>query len=102
MGVGGRGTRLHDLARPALQHRALPDRPGWGSPTDYLHGAVGAALLGRLADLHGKRQILMVTVVVSGVGATICAFAPNLGIVASGAVITKTERNGFNSNEMWS
>src|SRR5271154_5546485 len=49
--------------------------------------AVGALVGGRLADLFGRRLLLIVTAVIFAVGAVICAAAPSPVILIIGRII---------------
>src|SRR6202790_2676579 len=49
--------------------------------------AVGAMLGGRLADLFGRRRLLIVTAIVFGVGAVVCAAATSPVILIVGRIV---------------
>ena len=49
--------------------------------------AVGALVGGRLADLYGRRTLLIVTAVIFAVGAMVCAAASSPGILIFGRII---------------
>lgn len=49
--------------------------------------AVGALLGGRLADLFGRRKLLIVTAIIFGVGAIVCAAATSPAILVIGRII---------------
>jgi len=48
---------------------------------------VGALAGGRLADLFGRRRLLIVTAAIFGAGALLCAAAPSPGILIAGRII---------------
>jgi MFS family permease len=62
-------------------------QPAWLSASALLAGAMWAPLLGRTADVHGKRRILVLTLVLAGVGGFVCMLAPNLWLFVLGRVI---------------
>jgi len=49
--------------------------------------AAGALIGGRLADLFGRRRLLIATAVIFAAGAILCAAAPSAGILAIGRII---------------
>jgi sugar porter (SP) family MFS transporter len=49
--------------------------------------AIGALIGGRLADLFGRRRLLIATAVIFAVGAVLCAFASSAMILAVGRII---------------
>ncbi|HSV23441.1 MAG TPA: sugar porter family MFS transporter [Xanthobacteraceae bacterium] len=49
--------------------------------------AVGALLGGRLADLFGRRKLLIVTAIIFGVGGIVCAIATSPAILVIGRII---------------
>jgi len=81
------GYSMISLGLPSIIRHFRTDQGGWLLTAYLLAGAVGAALLGKLADLYGKRRILMLTLVVSGVGASVCAVAPTFEIMVVGRVL---------------
>jgi MFS family permease len=46
-----------------------------------------APLLGKTADVHGKRKLLVLTLVLAGVGALVCMLAPSLWVFVLGRVV---------------
>ncbi|MFC4335933.1 MFS transporter [Salininema proteolyticum] len=63
------------------------DQPAWLNATAMLAGVMWAPLLGKSADIYGKRRVLVLTLLLSGAGAVICAVAPNLWIFVLGRVL---------------
>src|SRR5271169_1643861 len=49
--------------------------------------AVGALAGGRLADLFGRRTLLIATAIIFAAGAVLCAAAPTPGILIAGRII---------------
>ncbi|MEV0042454.1 MFS transporter [Nocardia rhamnosiphila] len=80
------------LFLPQMLEHFQTDQAAWISSSAVLAGALWAPLLGRSADLHGKRRMLVITLLIGCTGAVICVIAPNmliftLGRLAQGAVI---------------
>jgi MFS family permease len=63
------------------------DQPAWLNASALLAGAMWSPLLGKTADIHGKRKILVLTLVLAGVGALVCMIAPSLWVFVLGRVI---------------
>src|SRR3712207_2058029 len=74
---------------------ALPDmiaefqttQIAWVSTAFSLSGAVFAPLLGKLADMHGKKRWLLITAGLMALGSLIVALAPTFELVIAGRVI---------------
>src|SRR5579872_3449291 len=49
--------------------------------------AIGALIGGRLADLFGRRKLLIATAVIFAIGAVLCAMAPSAAILAAGRIL---------------
>src|SRR3984957_16070763 len=49
--------------------------------------AIGALIGGRLADLFGRRKLLIATATIFAVGAVLCALAPSAMMLAVGRII---------------
>ena len=49
--------------------------------------AIGALIGGRLADLFGRRKLLIATATIFAVGAILCAFAPSAMVLVVGRII---------------
>ena len=49
--------------------------------------AAGALIGGRLADLFGRRRLLIATAIIFAAGAILCAAAPSAGVLAIGRII---------------
>jgi MFS family permease len=62
-------------------------QPAWLSASALLAGAMWAPLLGKTADVHGKRKILVITLVVACIGGFVCMLAPNLPVFVLGRVV---------------
>lgn len=63
------------------------DQAAWLNASAMLAGAMWAPLLGKSADIHGKRKILGLTLVIACVGALVCLVAPNMGVFIFGRLL---------------
>lgn len=63
------------------------DQAAWLNASAMLAGVMWAPLLGKAADVHGKRRVLVLTLLVSGVGAVVCAVAPTIWIFVPGRLL---------------
>ncbi|ATL31159.1 MFS transporter [Streptomyces formicae] len=63
------------------------DQAAWLNATAMLAGVLWAPLLGRSADIHGKRKVLVVTLLVSCAGALLCAVAPTIWVFVAGRML---------------
>lgn len=81
------GYTMTALGMPSIIHYFHTTQGGWLLTAFLLAGTVAAAMLGKLADLYGKRRILILTLVISGIGAVVCAIAPTLGIMIVGRAL---------------
>ncbi|MEU4806890.1 MFS transporter [Actinosynnema sp. NPDC023587] len=59
----------------------------WLGSTAMLAGAMWAPLFGKSADIHGKRRMLTVALLVACGGAAVCLIAPNLLIFVLGRTL---------------
>lgn len=83
---------LQSLVVPALGvfQRELDTAPAgaaWLLTAFLLSASVSTPVLGRLADVHGKRRILLVALTAMSVGALISAAADELPVMVAGRVI---------------
>ncbi|WMX48876.1 MFS transporter [Streptomyces roseicoloratus] len=83
-GVTAAGVALPDVAG-ALH--ATPATAAWGLTAHALALGVGTALFGRLADARGVRVSLLVGSLVLAVGAVVCLFAPDIGVLVAGRFV---------------
>ncbi|QEU91216.1 MFS transporter [Streptomyces kanamyceticus] len=63
------------------------DQAAWLNATAMLAGVMWAPLLGKSADIHGKRKVLVLTLLVSCAGALLCAVAPNIWVFVAGRML---------------
>jgi len=71
-------------ALPKIAAHYHTTQVAWMMSSFLLVGAVTSPILGKLADLYGKRKMLMVAVVGAGAGSVISAVAPNFGLLVVG------------------
>jgi MFS family permease len=72
------------LALPDMMRHFQTDQAAWLNSSAMLAGAMWAPLLGRNADIHGKRRILVVTMLVTLAGSLVCLVAPNVIVFVLG------------------
>lgn len=72
------------LVLPQMLRHFGTDQAAWLNASAMLAGAMWAPLLGRSADLHGKRRILVVTMLVTFAGSLVCLIAPNVVVFVLG------------------
>ncbi|MFC7891867.1 MFS transporter [Streptomyces sp. NPDC057381] len=63
------------------------DQAAWLNATAMLAGVMWAPLLGKAADLHGRRRVLVLALLLSCAGALLCAVAPSLWLFVPGRVL---------------
>ena len=72
------------LALPQMLQHFETDQAAWLNASAVLAGAMWAPLLGRTADIHGKRRILVVTMLLTFAGSLVCLIAPNVVVFVLG------------------
>jgi MFS family permease len=72
------------LALPQMLQHFETDQAAWLNASAVLAGAMWAPLLGRSADIHGKRRILVVSMLVTFAGSLVCLIAPNVVVFVLG------------------
>lgn len=75
------------LVLPQMLDHFATDQAAWLNASAMLAGVMWAPLLGKSADVHGKRRVLVLTLLVSGAGAVLCAVAPNLWVFVPGRLL---------------
>ena len=63
------------------------DQAAWLNASAMLAGVMWAPLLGKCADVHGKRKVLVLTLLISCAGALVCAVAPNIWVFIPGRLL---------------
>ncbi|MFC5950424.1 MFS transporter [Pseudonocardia lutea] len=74
-------------ALPGIATHFQTTQIGWTITIANLAAAVVVAVIGKLADLRGKRLLLVITLVLSGLGAVLSAIAPNYGLFIVGRAL---------------
>jgi MFS family permease len=75
------------IVLPQMLEAFGTSQPAWLSASAMLAGAMWAPLLGKCADVYGKRRVLVLTMVLAGVGAVVCMVAPNLWVFVIGRAV---------------
>jgi MFS family permease len=63
------------------------DQTAWLQTTFALVGSVSSPLIGKLADRHGKRKVLVITLLIALVGLIVSSAAPTYGILLVGRAL---------------
>ena len=72
---------------PELSEAFHTDQFAWIGSSAMLAGAMWAPLLGKSADINGKRKILVITLLVAGAGGLVCLVAPHIIVFVIGRVL---------------
>lgn len=75
------------LVLPEMLDYFATDQAAWLNASALLAGVMWAPLLGKSADVHGKRKVLVLTLLVSGAGAVLCAVAPTIWVFVPGRLL---------------
>ncbi|MFE3138088.1 MFS transporter [Streptomyces scopuliridis] len=59
----------------------------WIDSSAMLAGATWAPLLGKSADIYGKRKVLVITLLVAGLGGVVCLLAPHISVFVLGRAL---------------
>ncbi|TYB44349.1 MFS transporter [Actinomadura chibensis] len=59
----------------------------WIGSSAMLAGAMWSPLLGKSADVHGKRRVLVITLLVAALGGVVCLAAPHLAVFVLGRLL---------------
>lgn len=78
------------LVLPQMAEFFGTDQSAWLNASAVLAGAMWAPLLGKSADIYGKRRILVLALLTGGIGALVCLVAPNIALFLLGRVIQGT------------
>jgi MFS family permease len=81
------GYTLVATALPQITQHYQTTQGGWLITAYVLAGAVCSPLVGKLADIHGKRRILLGCLAVSLVGAVVSAIAPVFWVLIIGRAL---------------
>lgn len=72
---------------PAIVGHYQTTQGAWMLTAFMLTGAMISPLVAKLADLYGKRRVLMICVSIAAVGALVSALAPTYGVMIIGRVL---------------
>ncbi|MEU6198765.1 MFS transporter [Streptomyces sp. NPDC047061] len=86
---------MTSTALPSITRHFRTDQGGWLLTCYMLTGAVVSPLLGKLADLHGKRRVLLVALSTATVGAAVSALAPSFGVLLVGRCLEGVAISGM-------
>jgi MFS family permease len=75
------------LVLPEMLDHFDTDQAAWLNASAILAGVLWAPLLAKSADIHGKRKVLVLTLLVSGAGAVVCAVAPSIWVFVPGRLL---------------
>lgn len=75
------------IVLPEMLDHFGTDQAAWLNATAMLAGVMWAPLLGKSADIYGKRRVLVLTLLISCVGALICAVAPTMWVFVIGRML---------------
>ncbi|WP_308403655.1 MFS transporter [Streptomyces niphimycinicus] len=75
------------LVLPEMLDHFGTDQSAWIDAGSLLAGAMWAPLLGKGADIHGKRRVLIMTLITALVGALVCLIAPSLWVFIFGRLL---------------
>jgi len=83
----GLGATMISIGLPSILKTFPTTQVGWLTTAYFLTGAVSAPLAGKAADLFGKRRVLLTIMLISGIGAALCALAPTFGVMVAGRAL---------------
>ncbi|OZM78883.1 MFS transporter [Pseudonocardia sp. MH-G8] len=75
------------LVLPAMLDHFETDQAAWLNASAMMAGVLWAPLLAKSADVHGKRKVLVLALLVSGAGAVVCAVAPTMWLFVAGRLL---------------
>ncbi|QQM38591.1 MFS transporter [Streptomyces liliifuscus] len=75
------------LVLPEMLDHFGTDQAAWLNATAMLAGVMWAPLLGKSADIYGKRRVLVLALLLSCAGALLCAVAPSIWIFVPGRML---------------
>ncbi|MEV1079569.1 MFS transporter [Streptomyces sp. NPDC050211] len=75
------------LVLPEMLDHFGTDQAAWLNASAMLAGAMWAPLLGKSADLHGTRRVLVTALLLCGAGALLCLIAPNIWVFIAGRLL---------------
>ncbi|GAA4802350.1 MFS transporter [Tomitella cavernea] len=75
------------MALPDIATHFQTTQAAWLITAFLLLGAVAAPLVGKLADIHGKRRLLIVCLVIAAVGSLLSALAGSYALMIAGRAL---------------
>lgn len=72
---------------PELSEAFDTNQFAWIDSSAMLAGATWAPLLGKSADIYGKRKVLVITLTVAGIGGLVCMVAPHIAVFVIGRIL---------------
>lgn len=75
------------MAVPVIAKQYQTTEVSWALTIPSLLAAVALCLVGKLADLKGKRLLLLITIALATVGAVLSAVAPTFGLFIAGRAL---------------
>jgi MFS family permease len=75
------------LVLPEMLDHFGTDQAAWLNATTMLAGVLWAPLLGKSADIHGTRTVLVLALLLCCAGALVCAVAPTIWVFVPGRVL---------------
>lgn len=79
--------QMTSTARAEISAHYATHQSAWLLTAFLLVGAVVSPMAGKLADMYGKRLVLLLAVVGATLGALLTALAPNFGVVIAGRAL---------------
>ncbi|MGW5074472.1 MFS transporter [Rhodococcus sp. NPDC004095] len=76
------------MALPAIAAHYQTTQGAWLLTSFLLVGAVTAPLIGKLADMYGKRRLLLVCVAVAALGSLVSALAGSYAVLVAGRALS--------------
>ena len=84
------GYTIVTTALPAITTEFRTTQGGWLLTAYILAGAVASPLCGKLADIHGKRKVMLWVLGVGLVGAVLSTWSPTFGVLLIGRALQGT------------
>lgn len=82
------GYLMISTSLPYVAAHYQTDQSAWMLNAFAVVGAISAPLIGKLADMHGKRLLLILCTIVGIAGYLVSAIAPNYGVMLVGRAMT--------------